>query len=335
MKNVLQKSLVSLSFLVGMSGSFMAQDLNSDDYCIDDFGNMTPRKLIWQEDFGTFTSATEYWTWDYSNLESPQKVNHSDGKSWTTCYGLSIPGATCDTAPKYEGMFTVAANVTSKIYGATDGTKWETECMCFNGKYPGENGFTFVPDHTYGGTEYGGMLMLNAGNEPDATIYSVRIKDESIEDKLLTAKCYINTFLPSPSPVKIYLRLTDVKNGNVISSETIVRDARNDGLEWFEASVSIPMEGDEILLEVVSATGGSEINRNGNDIVLDDIQLYLCSKKGSAVTDTAADDPDEIVNVYTITGALLKSNVKRSEALKDLKKGSYYIVGHEKIMVEL
>ena len=44
---------------------------------------------------------------------------------------------------------------------------------------------------------------------------------------------------------------------------------------------------------------------------------------------------DELVNVYTISGIIVKSNVKRSEALDGLKKGSYYIVGHEKVLVDL
>ena len=42
---------------------------------------------------------------------------------------------------------------------------------------------------------------------------------------------------------------------------------------------------------------------------------------------------DEIVNVYTVSGALVKANVKKSEALKGLSNGSY-IVGGQKVIVK-
>ena len=47
----------------------------------------------------------------------------------------------------------------------------------------------------------------------------------------------------------------------------------------------------------------------------------------------AAANDDEIVNVYTVSGALVKSNVKKSEALKGLSNGSY-IVGDQKVNVK-
>ena len=46
-----------------------------------------------------------------------------------------------------------------------------------------------------------------------------------------------------------------------------------------------------------------------------------------------ANNNDEIVNVYTVSGALVKANVKKSEALKGLSNGSY-IVGGQKVIVK-
>ena len=51
------------------------------------------------------------------------------------------------------------------------------------------------------------------------------------------------------------------------------------------------------------------------------------------VESIAAANDDEIVNVYTVSGALVKANVKKSEALKGLSNGSY-LVGDQKVIVK-
>jgi hypothetical protein len=50
--------------------------------------------------------------------------------------------------------------------------------------------------------------------------------------------------------------------------------------------------------------------------------------ENTSVDSITAEDDDDFVNVYTISGALVKSNVKKSEALKGLSNGSY-IVGNQ------
>ena len=55
-------------------------------------------------------------------------------------------------------------------------------------------------------------------------------------------------------------------------------------------------------------------------------------EKQSAVDPISAEKADDIVNVYTVSGALVKANVKRSEALKGLLEG-IYVVGNEKMIV--
>ncbi|MCQ2188972.1 MAG: hypothetical protein MJZ00_03515 [Paludibacteraceae bacterium] len=64
---------------------------------------------------------------------------------------------------------------------------------------------------------------------------------------------------------------------------------------------------------------------------LDVVDLKVI-KLDNAVISISANDPDEIINVYTITGALVKSNVKRSEALNGLANG-IYMIGGDKVIV--
>lgn len=55
-------------------------------------------------------------------------------------------------------------------------------------------------------------------------------------------------------------------------------------------------------------------------------------EKLSAVDPILAKNADDIVNVYTVSGKLVRANVKRSEALNGLSNGSY-IVGNQKVVV--
>ena len=320
----------------GCKSDTVSSVIDSRPTCEDENGNKTPQTLIWQEDFGTFTSDSTYWTWDYSDLNAPKKVTHNDGKKWTSCYGLEIPGTVCDTAPFIEGKYTVAGNVTCSYDGVNGGTQWGWEAICFNGKYPRENGYTFVPDHTYQGSDFGGMLFINGGNEAGDVIYSKQIKSSKLKGKNVTARCFVNTFADAPNPVEIYIRVTDTKSGVSVSSNTVTRNTQTDGLAWFVADASNVIEGDEVLIEVVDAIGSQQTNVMGNDLILDDIQLFVCdTPELEGVETQPAEYMDELVNVYTISGIIIKTNVKRSEALNGLKKGTYYIVGHEKVLVDL
>ncbi|MBP5457908.1 MAG: hypothetical protein J6Y37_15570 [Paludibacteraceae bacterium] len=250
--------------------------------CLTDEGEPAFHKLIWQEDFGTFTSATEYWSWDYSELNAPKKVFHNDGTKWTTCYGLEIPMTICSKPFSGEGWFTVAGNVTCSYDAASDGTQWEWQAYCPNGKSPRENGLSFVPDHTYKGKAYGGMLYVNAGYDSMSVIYSKKISN--MTEKNVTANCFINNFLPGGEPAKIFMRLTDTKNGLYYTSDTITCETSRTNSDWYKASVKAHLEGDEVLLEIVSAVGGIQYNERGNDFVLDDIQLYVCDEKPEGIT---------------------------------------------------
>ena len=307
-----------------------------ESYCLDGNGNKIPQILLWQEDFGTFTSDSTYWTWDYSDLNAPKKVTHNDGKEWTSCFDLNIPGTECDIAPSIEGKYTVAGNVTCSYDGVQGGTQWGWEAICFNGKYPRENGYTFVPDHTYQGSDFGGMLFINGGNETNEVIYAKQISNSILKNKNVSVKCYVNTFADAVNPVKVFIRLTDLSSGASVTSEPVTRNTKTDGLAWHEAAVSTVLDGNDILVEIINAVGGDDYNKKGNDLILDDIRLYVCDDSEHVGVETqSVEEMDELVNVYTISGIIVKSNVKRSEALNGLKKGTYYIVGHEKVLIDL
>ncbi|MBO4735761.1 MAG: hypothetical protein J5614_05125, partial [Paludibacteraceae bacterium] len=149
-----------------------------------------------------------------------------------------------------------------------------------------------------------------------------------------TAKCYINNWSSSITPVAIAIRVTDLNSAYSYTSETIERYSVGEGVDWKEVSAKILLTGDKpgLKLEIISVAGGDRINKDGNDLLLDDIQLWTCDPGSLSTVESIAANDDEIVNVYTISGALVKSNIKKSEALKGLSNGSY-IVGNQKVVV--
>ena len=302
--------------------------------CIDDNGNpITAEKLVWQDDFGTFTGKGKYWVWDYSDINNPVKVEKTTKDGWTYELSESIPGAEYVSEVSAEGTYSVAANVTCVYDGATDGTMWGWQAYTFNGETPKKNGYTFAPDHTYGESAFGAMLFLNCGNEANTVIYERTITD--LSEGEYTAKCYINNWSQSTLPVAIAIRVTDLNSDNSYTSETIERNSVSEGVDWKEVSAKIFLTGDKpsLKLEIISVAGGLETNKSGNDLLLDDIQLWTCDPGSLSTAESiSAEKADDIVNVYTVSGALVKANVKRSEALKGLLEG-IYVVGNEKIIV--
>lgn len=250
--------------------------------CTSDDGTPMSHKIIWQDDFGTFTGKGHYWVWDYSDINNPVKVQKTTTDGWT--YRLSedeekrlAASYPEDGIPYEEGSYSVAANITSTFDGATDGTMWEWQAYMFNGKLPRENGYKFAPDHTYGGSAYGAMLVLNCGNEPDSTIYERTIRN--LCNKEVTVKCYINNWSAAEKPVNVYMRITDLNSGAAVESKPVERYSTTSGLDWFEVKKKITLTGVEPALkfEIVSKAGGEKYNQEGNDLLLDDIQIWTCT----------------------------------------------------------
>ena len=211
------------------SESFTVTDI---ECCSDKNGNPSSQKLIWMDDFGTFTSATNYWVWDYSDIANPKKVNYRNATKWQrpVVQGVEPPedanfavvgvDGDCDCPPRHadadngkfgEGYYTIAGYVTS--YGMNGGNNMGWVGYFGNGNEPSKNGFSYAPDHTYNGSDYGGMLYLNIGSAPHAVIYNRTIT--GLCDRKITVKCYINCFSRGTNPVKVYIRATDLKSGDV------------------------------------------------------------------------------------------------------------------------
>ncbi|MCQ2208929.1 MAG: hypothetical protein MJZ34_01415, partial [Paludibacteraceae bacterium] len=285
------------------SESFTVTDI---ECCSDKNGNPASQKLIWQDDFGTFTSATNYWVWDYSDISNPKKVSYTNGKKWQrpVVAGVVAPedatfaivgdDGDCDCPPKHasadngkfgEGYYTIAGYVTS--YGMNGGNNMGWVGYYGNGVEPSKNGFTYAPDHTYGGKDYGGMLYLNIGSDPDAVIYDRTIK--GLCDRHITVKCYVNCFSKGTYPVKVYIQVTDLKSGVSRKSNSVTRyNNATAGTGWEVAQVSMDLTGTELRFQVFSEIGGNDksqagdplkgANIDGNDLILDDIMIYACAE---------------------------------------------------------
>ena len=71
------------------------------------------------------------------------------------------------------------------------------------------------------------------------------------------------------------------KSGDVKESPVYTRYANNTnntyGVGWVPASVSIDLTGTELEFEIISKTGGATQNKDGNDLILDDIEIWACA----------------------------------------------------------
>lgn len=105
----------------------------------------------------------------------------------------------------------------------------------------------------------------------------------------------------------------------------------------YAASLSFADGHYENELEVKVTDGRLKIGLSNNGYqwdcwcCFDNFRLtYLGDEEGSGVTVTEADN-NTPVNVYSVTGVLLKSHVMPGEALDGLPAGTY-IVGNRKVM---
>ncbi len=296
------------------NGSGGTAEVKSDEYTVEDIvccmqnNEPAPRKLVWQDDFGTFESATSYWTWDYSDIADPKKKTHNTvGTRWTyTNLGYDIPGAlpntgSGDDAPRPEGWYRVVSYLSNGASGATatKGSNLGWTAKAGDGKEPGRanptskmrDGVYYFPDHTYqDGSAMGGMLQLNVGCDAGDVIYERVIK--KLCEKELTLKCFVNTFSDSENPISIFVRATEVDDagnpvGNPSKSPVVTKKSKNDltyGASWAEVSVTFTLQQyRNVKIEVISNVGDGitgTYNSNGDDLLLDDIQIFSCSAPG-------------------------------------------------------
>lgn len=111
---------------------------------------------------------------------------------------------------------------------------------------------------------------------------------------------------------------------------------RNAKIEWFkqDEDSSWIAVGNEIDQSITVEKGviPYKLRATIENIQVVEFGFKVAGKECTDVDVIDATDADAIVNVYSVDGAILKSNVKLSEALIDLKKG-LYIVGDKKVYV--
>ncbi|MBR5971212.1 MAG: T9SS type B sorting domain-containing protein [Paludibacteraceae bacterium] len=334
------------------STSFTVKDI----VCCIENGKPSSRKMIWQDDFGTFTSPTNYWNWDYTDINNPTKVKGTTtmANRYEYCrQGETIPGATCEMIgysngydQKFgEGKYTYIAKIGRVNGNVSDnaGIGWVSQTG--DGSYPDgtevngtfrPSGKEFFPDHTYpDGSEAGACLMLNCGNKQGEVIYSREINN--LCERKLTVKCYINNFSASGNPVIIKVRITDLKNNNYVESDAIKRYSTGHGKEWVEISEMIDLTGTSMKFEIVSVAGDGypddpnagqcpegvsapcPYNMKGNDLLLDDIQVWACS---APPVDLYFSLKDLTVEDKTCEGDTTKLMVDVTDAMKKYYEGS-------------
>ena len=306
-------------------------------YCIDDEGNRENKILVWQDDFGEFdisdSTGKTYKVWDYTNLTNPVQVT----KKTTTPFRYELDEAPLGCTfqgkgPLIDGEYTVAGLLTGyNSYEGMDGAKLEW-AGDLHGLRP-TSGIHY--DHS--GKPEGCCLFVNCkAQTAGQNIYEREITN-ICENKPYAVECYISIFTSAASgaynPVDVTLRATEIGNtSNVVetrATQTLPKDGGTG--DWVKLSGQIFLEkGDGIKIELINNVN---TDQNGNDLVVDDIRIFTCGYCNPTDVETIVANDDEIVNVYTVSGALVKANVKKSEALKGLSNGAY-IVGDQKAIVK-
>lgn len=286
-ERLLQWHLFALVLFISVQQSISAPLSSGVDPCrSNDHGFTSSQKLIWKNDFGTFKSPREYYVWDYSDISEPKKVFHTATKDYRYCLsdvGISAPQGAADCGKSgavASGGHEVAAYI-SWNYGA----KLQWAAMCGNGTRYGYNSANhYFPDHThqFDGTErYGACLFVNAKggdytNDP-LLVYKQEIKNLCVQTNL-TVKCYVNTFSDSKNPVRIKIIVYDSEHPTQYraESELVEKNSVGSSPQWIEVAVTL----DQIIssnLTFEIHDYAQNVGDLGDDLLLDDIQVYACS----------------------------------------------------------
>lgn len=137
------------------------------------------------------------------------------------------------------------------------------------------------------------------------------------------------TVIVHPSPVvlsidSVYFRIVDVKMDNV--NENKYRFSVDEG-DWTEDSHLTELRYGTHTLKIEDENGCT------TDTTFTVNPPTLPFGEDDSVESISANANNSIVNVYTISGAAVKTNVKKSEALVGLKP-EIYVVGKEKVEVK-
>lgn len=255
--------------------------------CTDDDGNFLSRKLIWKNDFGTFEGENLFYIWDYTEVSEPKKVYYNSEKPYRYCLssvGISLPegASNCGQIQAISSSGHEVAAYISSNYGSE--LSWAA--MCGNGTRYGEfSPDHYFPDHTdqINGTErYGACLFVNAAggdysNDP-LLVYKQNISNLCANTDL-EVRCFVNTFSDSKNPVRIKIVVYDTENPNLCRAESDLIEKYSDkgSPEWVQVAVKL----DRIIsrnLTFEIHDYAVNVGDQGDDLLLDDIQVFVCSK---------------------------------------------------------
>ena len=324
----LQWHILALIFSISVQYSVSAPLSSGVDPCkSNDQGFTSSQKLIWKNDFGTFKSEREYYVWDYTDISEPKKVHHTATKDFRYCLsdvGISAPqgASSCGhSGAVASGGHEVAAYI-SWNYGA----KLQWAAMCGNGTRYGYNSANhYFPDHTnqFDGTErYGACLFVNAKggdytNDP-LLVYKQEIKNLCVQTNL-TVKCYVNTFSDSKNPIRIKIIVYDSEHPTQYRAESELIEKKSVGSspQWIEVAVTL----DQIIssnLTFEIHDYAQNVGDNGDDLLLDDIQVYACSTPS---IDLFFDNSFSTQKTASCNGKNITLHAQENELLK-----SFYLV---------
>jgi len=254
-----------------------------------DDGTPLSRKIIYKQDFGTFTSdkGDEFYVWDYSDISHPVKKYYKTNTPFITNLpqmGIPAPeGAASGSCMEDEGHSVIAW-----ITDAQEGSKigWAAQ-IGGTGEYwgPDRKNGPFFPDHTdqlEGTGKYGAALFVNAIGGDHSKMPLIVYKDtltNLCEGLSYTIKCYINNYSDGRNPVEIQIKAYDSEHfGDPNYGGESKREIRyaTEGSDWREVSLDVPrIESGSLTFEILNYT--SNADNQGDDLIIDDIIVYASS----------------------------------------------------------
>ncbi|MCQ2958599.1 MAG: hypothetical protein MJ198_00225 [Bacteroidales bacterium] len=280
------------------------------------------RKVIFKEDFGEFDIDNDpkgmtYKVWDYSDISNPKQVVKKTATPFR--YPLNPAPLGCDfkaTSSLGDGDYCVAGVLTQyngTVYNGTpiDGAKLEWAGRIGGLQQPVD------PSVDHSGELPGCALFINCKPNTGGKSLYTRTIDNLCQNRQLFYECYITVFTNSANgkynPVDVTIRMTEKGNTSNYSEARGTATIQSEGGTgtWVKISGDIFLEkSDAVILDVIN---NSNVDQNGNDLVVDDIIIKACSSPSiQAYYDLKTFDSD----TATCSGEGIRVFAKVSEMLK-------------------
>ncbi len=280
------------------------------------------RKVIFKEDFGEFDidsdpSGKTYKVWDFSDITNPKQVR----KTTNTPFRAQISPAPLgcqfsSSGPLSDGDYCVAGVLTQYNGTTYNGTPVNGAKLEWAGRIGGPRN-PVDPSVDHSGELPGCALFINCKPNTGGQSLYTRTIDNLCQNRQLFYECYITVFTNSANgtynPVDVTIRLTEQGNTSNYSEARGTATIESEGGTgtWVKLAGDIYLErSDAIILDVIN---NSNVDQNGNDLVIDDIIIRACSAPQiKAYYDLTTFDTDTV----TCSGDGVKVFAKVSEMLK-------------------